>query len=529
MNDENKKYNEENEIKEKTNNSSCQDNYNKDSNATESYNQNNTNNQNNINNDVNFITLDTPDIANETVNNTYNSNNSNGESHVNNDINNDINNINTKINNTEFTETPNQNNNQNLTSNYSNINEYSNNTQENCNTNNTQENNNPQQNCNTSSTTIYTKKRKKKNKFAPMLALALVFSLIGGGIGGFAFNYFNNSNPYSISKNNNAQKLSIDLNNISYYASAVYEKNKDKVVGISTTSVRSFESFFGGRQQQEIKSIGSGVIINSNGLILTNSHVVADGSATEITVSLYDGSSEKATILWNDKILDLAVIKINKTNLPFALLGDSNNVIVGEPVLAMGNPMSLDFSGTTTDGIISGLNRSITIDGNTIKPLIQTNASINPGNSGGPLFNAKGEVIGINTAKLSNAEGIGFSIPINTAKNILDQLENDGKVSRVYLGITFTSIENYERLMQIETNQKSGIVITNIIKNSPIEATPIKKLDIITAIDNEKVTANNIARILYNYKPGDKATITYISEQKEHTTEITFTERPSNY
>lgn len=509
MNDENKKYNEINEVSEDNNinkitedinNSSSQDNYNKDI----------------INNDINFVAIDKPDYTNT------NNENVNDECYVKktnqqNNINNNLNNNYDKPHNTISTETQTNSNTQNSNNNYSNSNLYIDNIR------------NTKEKYNTTSNNKQTKKHKKKNKFASTIALALVFSLIGGGIGGFVVNYFNNSNPYAVSKSNNAQRLSIDLGNNIYYASAVYEKNKDKVVGISTTSVRTFESFFGGRQQQEVKSIGSGVIISSNGLILTNSHVVADGSANEITVSLFDGSSEKATILWNDKILDLAVIKINKTNLPFAQLGDSNNIIVGEPVLAVGNPMSLDYSGTTTDGIVSGLNRSITIDGNTIKPLIQTNASINPGNSGGPLFNAKGEVIGINTAKLSNAEGIGFSIPINTAKNIIEQLENGGKVSRVYLGIQYTSIENYENLFQLESKQKTGVVITNIIKDSPIETTPIKKLDIITAIDGEEVNTNNIARILYNYKPGDKATITYISEEKEHTTEITFKERPSNY
>ena len=181
------------------------------------------------------------------------------------------------------------------------------------------------------------------------------------------------------------------------------------------------------------RGTGSGVIYDKSGLIATNNHVVE--GASEIIVSLTDGRSVKGKVLGADAATDLAVVKIDENNLPVADFGDSSTLQVGEPAIAIGNPLGLEFRGSVTAGVISALNRSIQL-GERKFDLIQTDAAINPGNSGGALVNAEGEVVGINSAKIavSGVEGIGFAIPINSAKPILDELAKKGRVVRPYIG-----------------------------------------------------------------------------------------------
>jgi len=198
------------------------------------------------------------------------------------------------------------------------------------------------------------------------------------------------------------------------------------VVGILTTRVVQ------GRRTQ---SIGSGVIVDSTGYILTNNHV-AGKDAEEIIVSLYDGREVDGTVVWTDPVLDLAVVKINADNLPVAVLGDSKNLKVGEQAIAIGNPLGLTFQRTVTAGIISALNRTIEIEeGVFMEDLIQTDASINPGNSGGPLINIRGEVIGINTIKVKTAEAMGFAVPINIVRPVVGRLRIDGKFTTPDMGL----------------------------------------------------------------------------------------------
>lgn len=378
------------------------------------------------------------------------------------------------------------------------------------------------------------KPRGKKAKVFGYVALLLVVSLLSGMAGGYvnSLMYKNNTvnNQYSQSNTgtNNGQSIAINLNNDTYYAVAVNEKAKDSVVGISTSYMQTYNSFFG-TQQQPVSSIGSGFIVDSNGYILTNSHVIGDGVEANIEVTLADGSIEKGTVLWYTTDLDLAIVKIDRTGLPAAELGDSDNLLVGEPVVAIGNPMSLELNGTLTTGVISGLNRSITVDNQTIKPLIQIDASINPGNSGGPLFNAQGQVIGINTAKMSSAEGLGFSIPINVALPILEQITNTGTYKSVYLGITATSVEYYEQQMGVDFSIDEGVIIVEVVKDSPVKLAGLRSGDIITKVNDENVAdMTDLKRELYKYKVGDKVTITYVRDGDEMTTEITLQERPSD-
>ena len=170
----------------------------------------------------------------------------------------------------------------------------------------------------------------------------------------------------------------------------------------------------------ESTGVGTGIIVDSNGYILTNSHVISDGQAKTVNVLFSDGSTIDGEVYWYDSQLDLAIVKVNKTGLTAAELGDSDKVQIGDISIAIGNPYGLDLAGTVTQGIISGLDRTIETEQGTMTGLLQTDASINSGNSGGPLLNQNGQVIGVNTAKASQGEGLGFAIPINTAKPIVE-------------------------------------------------------------------------------------------------------------
>ena len=185
----------------------------------------------------------------------------------------------------------------------------------------------------------------------------------------------------------------------------------------------------------ETEGVGSGVIFRSDGYIVTNNHVI-DG-AKEIIVSLSDGRSLKGQLIGKDEFTDLAVVKVDERNLPTAAFGNSDTVVVGEPAIAIGNPLGLEFQGSVTVGVISALNRTLDVSDKRVK-LLQTDAAISPGNSGGALVNADGEVIGINSAKVSAAavEGMGFSIPINTVQTIVNELIEKGYVARPYLGVS---------------------------------------------------------------------------------------------
>ncbi len=375
------------------------------------------------------------------------------------------------------------------------------------------------------------KAKKPKRRFVATVALILVVSMLSGAAGSLMtiHLYKNGTMQQNTDNINNAQSVKIDLNDGAYYAAAVNEKTKNTVVGVTTTLTMVYESFWGS-QERDGQSIGSGIIVDPNGLILTNSHVIGDGHAKKIVVSLTDGTTEEASVLWYDQALDLAVIKINRTGLSAAELGDSDTLIVGEPVVAIGNPMSLSLNGTLTNGVVSGLNRSITINGTTIKPLIQTNASINPGNSGGPLFNAEGKVIGINTAKMSSAEGLGFSIPINVVIPILNQITKGETVNSLYIGIQGMSVSEYKERMGIALTVESGVFVAEIVKDSPADKAGLMYGDIIIAIDKTEIKEmTDLKRTLYNYKEGDKVQVKYLRNGSESTSEITLAQKPKNY
>ncbi len=259
---------------------------------------------------------------------------------------------------------------------------------------------------------------------------------------------------------------------------------------------RFFEDFFGEMPEREFKrnGLGSGVLIDNRGYVLTNEHVVQD--ANKMTVTLPDGREFKATLAGTDPRSDLAVIKIDASNLPVATLGDSDNLKIGEWVVAIGNPfgnLMSDPEPTVTTGVVSALNRTLPNRSRTDKNysgLIQTDAAINPGNSGGPLVNLYGEVIGINVAIFSTSggyQGIGFAIPVNTAKRIVESLIEGKEVHYGWIGVSIQEIDNrladYFKLPNTE-----GVLVLNVLENGPAQDAGIKEGDIIVSIDNKKVT-----------------------------------------
>ncbi|QRN84603.1 trypsin-like peptidase domain-containing protein [Clostridia bacterium] len=279
---------------------------------------------------------------------------------------------------------------------------------------------------------------------------------------------------------------------------------------VAIESASEYTDIFGGNQ--EAQGTGSGIIISSDGYIVTNNHVV-DG-ANSLTVILQDQTEWPATVIGTDDLSDLAVIKIEKNNLPAAVLGDSASLQVGELVVALGSPVGVNFAGSVTSGIISGLNREIYVGDKTMN-LIQTDAAINPGNSGGALVNSNAQVIGINVLKFADqeVEGMSFSIPINEAKPIIEELINVGKVSRPHLGIWGRDILENEVATY---NVPEGILIEEVQADSGAYNAGIVRGDIITHFENTRVTSmKQLIELIQAQEVGDTINITV--ERKDQT------------
>lgn len=302
---------------------------------------------------------------------------------------------------------------------------------------------------------------------------------------------------------------------------AVAKKATPSVVGITTTSVSRDNMF---AIPQETQGVGTGIIVDSNGYILTNSHVVSDGDATKVNVLFSDGSDIDGKVIWYDSQMDLAIVKVDKTGLTAAELGDSDDVEVGDISIAIGNPLGLDLQKSVTQGIISGLDRTISTSQSTnMTGLIQTDASINSGNSGGPLLNEKGQVIGINTAKASQGEGLGFAIPINTAKTIIEEVIKDGNYEKVTLGIKGTDLETYEQAVGQDLTGDSGVYVVEVTSVSSAEKAKMAAGDIIIKVGDTEITSmNDLNKALYGYSSGDKTEVTVLRNGKEQKLTVTF-------
>jgi len=367
-----------------------------------------------------------------------------------------------------------------------------------------------------------------KTSFMKIITVAVIASMIGGLFTAYiAPTYLYGKiikDPYSgfYYQNGPSYEIVSETEGLTV-VSAVAKKAMPSVVGITTVAIQN-DFIFGSRRAE---GVGTGVIVDSRGYILTNSHVINDGDVEEVTVLLSNGENLESKVLWNDAILDLAVVKVEKTNLPVAELGDSDNLVIGETAIAIGNPLGLTFERSVTAGIISGLNRSIPISySESIDSLIQTDASINPGNSGGPLLNSKGRVIGINTAKIQSGEGLGFAIPINMAKPIVDEFIEKGEFSKAYMGIQGIDLEEFEQSSGEETGLETGVFVYKVYKDSPADNAGLLGGDIITKIgDDEIETMNQLIKVLYAYRPGDSETVEIVRNGNALSYEITFVSR----
>lgn len=319
--------------------------------------------------------------------------------------------------------------------------------------------------------------------------------------------------------NNGTDQPPAEPGSVTYVAETV----GPAVVGIINRA--TVYNFFSGESKKVDRGSGSGFIIDPQGYIVTNEHVVS--GAEEIVVALATGTQVKAKIIGADRWSDLAVVKIDlndlpedERQLPVAAMGNSSQLRVGEMVVAIGNPLGLDFARTVTAGWVSALNRTITIDERQFS-LIQTDAAINQGNSGGPLCNLRGEVIGINQVKIQEygVEGMGFAIPIDNAKPIIEQLIRYGEVVRPWLGIKGLALNPYVA-SYVGSDVTFGIFIAEVVPGGPADLAGIKPKDVITAVDGEKITTfAQLQRILYSkttddvievevYRPSRKQSLT---------------------
>ncbi|MGE5632433.1 MAG: S1C family serine protease [Caulobacteraceae bacterium] len=340
----------------------------------------------------------------------------------------------------------------------------------------------------------------KKHKGTSRKFVALV--LAAGLALGTAFGYgMDNFWPNLSNESNKVYAAGIDNTKIVYNGTVspvvpIAKKVTPSIVAIKLKT--QAVSFFG--DVVEGSGTGSGIIIDDQGHIVTNNHVV-DG-AKNITVVLSTGKELPATLIGKDPATDLAVIQVNEKGLPYAELGDSSKLEVGELAVAIGSPMGTEYAGSVTAGIISGLNREINVEDRTMK-LIQTDAAINPGNSGGALVNSQGQVIGINTLKLAETqvEGMGFSIPINEAKPIIQELIANKKIARPYLGIQGATISKEDAQRY---NIPQGVYVAGVVSYSGADRAGIQKGDIITKVDGQKVlTIEDLTAIVRKHKVGD--------------------------
>ena len=313
--------------------------------------------------------------------------------------------------------------------------------------------------------------------------------------------------------------------------SSVIQNSMSSVVGIylSATTIN-----YTGASEEENLGSGSGVIITSDGYIVTNNHVVEGGQ--NIRVCLQDGSEYEATLIGTDSYSDLAVIKIDATGLPAATLGTSSSMTVGDPVFAVGNPLGV-LSSSVSQGIISGLDRTINVDGHNMT-LMQTDAAVNPGNSGGGLFNANGELIGIVNAKSYglDVEGIGFAIPMDTAKSIIMDLIDLGYVTgRPYLGISmqdvalrFGSGYSSNPFFSFGGNYVTGVQVVAVEEGSPAQNAGLQVNDVIVGLNDQEITGTSqLSALLYEYKVGDTVTISVLRGNETQQLSVTLGSRES--
>lgn len=398
-----------------------------------------------------------------------------------------------------------------------------------------------------------------KNEFTKKITTGASLLLLGAGIGVGANYLVNTPQLFAFSKDgetrlfqqnnttNDSLLSALPTDNLNFISKVAQEVGPGVVRINASRTVASnvppmfndpfFRQFFGNQipqapREQIQRGTGSGFIISEDGKILTNAHVV-DG-ATSVTVNLKDGRVFDGQVLGSDPLTDLAVIQIEAENLPVLQIGNSEELIIGEWAIAIGNPLGLD--NTVTTGIISATGRSSSEIGVGDKRLdfIQTDAAINPGNSGGPLLNARGEVIGINTAIIQNAQGLGFAIPINRAAQIAQTLIAEGKVDHPYIGISMVALneQTRERLEQMNKPHlvnEEGVLIVNVMPNSPAAQAGLKSGDVITGVEGEKISdSSQVQKIVEGRKVGSDLTLNLRRDKQSFDVAVTLGVLPAN-
>lgn len=369
------------------------------------------------------------------------------------------------------------------------------------------------------------------------LLVVIVISFISGALGSFSINQLTQKSGVSNSNNNSTITQTAYKNENS--TTQAVNKVKDAVVSVITYSANRQNSVFGNddtdTDSQQISSEGSGVIYKKNdkeAYIVTNNHVI--NGASKVDIRLSDGTKVLGEIVGADTFSDIAVVKISSEKVTtVAEFGDSSKLTVGETAIAIGSPLGSEYANTVTQGIVSSLNRNVSLkseDGQAISTkAIQTDTAINPGNSGGPLINIQGQVIGITSSKIAtnggtSVEGLGFAIPANDAINIIEQLEKNGKVTRPALGIQMVNLSNINtsdiRRLNIPSNVTSGVVVRSVQSNMPANG-HLEKYDVITKVDDKEISSStDLQSALYNHSIGDTIKITYYRNGKEETTSI---------
>lgn len=304
------------------------------------------------------------------------------------------------------------------------------------------------------------------------------------------------------------------------------EESNKAVVGISKIKNMGTSIFTDGSSSS--LGIGTGFIVSEDGYIVTNEHVSGE-KFSNCYVTLENGKSFKGNVVWSDSNLDISIVKINMKNLDYISLGNSNESRIGETVYAIGNPVGYEFQRTVTSGIISAVDRTVKFTENNqeiyMADLIQTDATINPGNSGGPLIKPDGTVIAVNSVKITSAEGIGFAVPINVIKPVVQKFIENGSFEEATIGI-FAYDKNVIPYLNNGIKFENGIYVEEVTKNSSAENSGIKKGDIITKIDGKEINKmNELKEYIYTKNPGDEINLTILRNKNTIETKVTLTKK----
>ena len=382
------------------------------------------------------------------------------------------------------------------------------------------------------------KNLKTSSKKLGQLLLVILISFFSGVLGTFTTLQLSQKQNSGTTTTTTVSKTAVKNENSTTQA---VDKVKDAVVSVITYSSNSQNSLLGSDEtdtdtnSEQVYSEGSGVIYKKEGdtaYLVTNTHVI--NGAKKVDIRLADGTKVPGEIVGSDTYSDIAVVKIAADKVTtVAEFGDSSQLTVGETAIAIGSPLGSEYANTVTQGIVSSLNRNVSLkseDGQAISTnAIQTDTAINPGNSGGPLINIQGQVIGITSSKIASnggtsVEGLGFAIPANDVINIIKQLEKDGKVTRPALGIHMVNLSNLSttdlQKLKLPGNVTSGVAVRSVQKNMPANG-HLQQYDVITKIDDKAISSNTeLQSALYSHSIGDSMTVTYYRDGKEETTTI---------